>query len=35
MFNTPQNRAMMDEYVRQMQDRRRERGMPTLPRRDI
>ncbi len=32
---TPQDRAMMGEYMRQMQDRRRERGMPTLPRRDI
>jgi len=28
---TPQDRAMMGEYMRQMQDRRRERGMPALP----
>lgn len=32
---TPQDRAMMGEYMRQVQDRRRERGMPTLPRRDF
>lgn len=28
---TPQDRAMMGEYMRQVQDRRRERGMPALP----
>jgi hypothetical protein len=28
---TPQDRAMMGEYMRQVQDRRRERGMPDLP----
>jgi hypothetical protein len=28
---TPEDRAMMGEYMRQVQDRRRERGMPALP----
>ena len=28
---TPEDRAMMSEYMRQVQDRRRERGMPQLP----
>jgi hypothetical protein len=28
---TPEDRAMMGEYMRQVQDRRRERGMPPLP----
>jgi hypothetical protein len=28
---TPESRAQMNEFMRQMQDRRRERGMPALP----